>query len=89
MGYSPWVTKTWIQLKQLGTCARKCAFTQLSSIPRSGMLLGRSRAETEGLEEHSPGGHPGAGPGHWSIDCATLGGPRPHPVSSCDSRTNG
>ena len=53
------------------------------------MLLGRSRAETEGLEGHGPGGRPGADPGHWSIDCATLGGPRPHPVSSCDSRTNG
>ena len=38
------VAKSWIR-------ARKCAFTQLPSIPRSGMLLGTSRAETEGLEK--------------------------------------
>ena len=36
------------------------------------MLLGRSRAETEG-----PGESPGAGPGHWSTDCAMLRGPKP------------
>ena len=66
------VAKSWIR-------ARKCAFTQLPSIPRSGMLLGRSRAETEGLEGHDPGESPGAGPGHRSTDCATLRGPKASP----------
>lgn len=37
------------------------------------MLLGKSRAETEGLEGHDPGESPGAGPRHRSRLCHARG----------------